>query len=87
MKNKKLNNFVKNHSHFFWYVKDLEKLSKQSIVENTLNYGDFNDVKNLINILGIKNTAKIFYKGANKKRSNYQPQIKNYFNLYFDKYA
>ncbi|KKQ68001.1 MAG: hypothetical protein US88_C0008G0055 [Parcubacteria group bacterium GW2011_GWA2_38_27] len=52
-----------------------------------MNYGDFNDVKKMIKILGIKKVATIFREKSKEKRCNYRPEIKNYFRLYFDKYA
>ncbi len=73
-----------------WYVKDLGKLSDESIVEHVLNYGDWDDVQKMIKILGIKKTAKIFREKSKKSkmgRTNYRPEIINYFSLYFNKYA
>lgn len=82
-----INNFIKQKPYLVWYVKDFKHLSRESIVEHTLNYGDFNDVKKLISILGIKNVADIFRKQLKQKRTNYNPKIINYFKLYFKKYA
>jgi hypothetical protein len=79
--------FVKKRPYFFWHVKSLDKLSVDSVVENTLNYGDWEDFKELIRILGLKKLSFIFYKGLKKKRCNYRPEVKNYFKLYFKKYA
>ena len=70
-----------------WYVKELDSLSEESIVEHTLNYGDFNDIKKLIDILKIDKVARIFQTQIKQKRNNYNPKVKNYFNLYFKKYA
>jgi len=79
--------FIKQRPYLVWYVKDPGKLDNESIVEHVLNYGDWDDVQKMIKILGIKKTAKIFEKESNKKRSNYRPEVKNYFLLYFRKYA
>lgn len=70
-----------------WYVKDLDNASEEAIVESVLNYGDFDDVKKMIKILTIKKTASIFNRQIQRKRNNYDPKIKNYFKLYFKKYA
>lgn len=70
-----------------WYVKDPENLSPEAIVEAVLNYGDFDDVKKLFLILGVKKAAGIFRSRARRKRTNYDPKIAHYFNLYFKKYA
>ena len=73
-----------------WYVKDLGKLDEASIVEHVLNYGDWDDVQGMIKILGMKKTAKIFRKKSTPSkmgRQNYDLQVKNYFQLYFNKHA
>ena len=78
-----IHDFIKKRKHLIWYVRDYDSLSAESIVEATLNYGNWDDVQKLIKILGVKKTARIFYKQAAQKRCNYRPEIKNYFNLYF----
>ncbi|NQU82480.1 MAG: hypothetical protein HQ539_00835 [Parcubacteria group bacterium] len=79
--------FIKKRPYLFWSVKDLDNLSEESIVENVLNYGDFDDIRKMIKILKIQKTAKIFNKQIKQKRNNYDPKIVNYFKLYFKKYA
>jgi len=70
-----------------WYVKEPSRLNDESIVEHTLNYGDWDDVQKLIKILGIKKTSEIFNKQISQRRVNYDAKILNYFKLYFSKYA
>jgi hypothetical protein len=82
-----IESFVKEKPYLFWYIKDLEGLSRESIVEHVLNYGDFDDFKKTVEIMGIDEIAEIFRKQLENKRINYRPEIKNYFTLYFDKYA
>lgn len=85
-----IHDFIKKRKHLIWYVKDYDKLSDDSIVEAVLNYGDWDDVQTLIKIMGIKKVAKIFRaksKPGKWGRTNYRPEIKNYFQLYFNKYA
>lgn len=82
--------FIKSRPYLLWYVKDKSKASPEAVVEAVLNYGDWQDVQKLIKILGIKKTARIFRKKSPKSkigRTNYRPEITNYFNLYFKKYA
>lgn len=79
--------FIKERPHLVWYVKDLSKLDEASIVEHVLNYGDWDDVQTMIKILGMGKVASIFRDRSNLPRSNYRPEIKNYFQLYFQKYA
>ena len=82
-----LRHFIKKRPYLIWYSKNFDGLSAEAIVEAVLNYGDFDDVRKIFSILGLKKTAEIFYKNAWKKRSNYRPEIINYFQLYFKKYA
>ncbi|OGF70169.1 hypothetical protein A3H65_02340 [Candidatus Giovannonibacteria bacterium RIFCSPLOWO2_02_FULL_45_14] len=82
-----LNNFIKKRRHLIWYVEDFDCLSEEAIVEGVLNYGDFDDVKELISILGIKRVSTIFRKQLRHKRINYDPKTINYFRLYFNRYA
>ncbi len=83
----KLNNFIKKRPYLIWYVKDYDALDEVSIVEHTLNYGNWDDVQKMIKLLGIKKTAEIFREHAFRKRTNYGKRARNYFNLYFNKYA
>ena len=84
-----LYDFISKRKHLIWYVKDYRALSEESIVEATLNYGDWDDVRKVIGILGIERMASIFRKqmATGRQRGNYYPDVANYFNLYFDKYA
>ena len=87
MKKTTLQKFIKQKPYLVWYVKNLKTLSNEAIIEATLNYGDFNDIKKMIKIFGLKNTAYIFNAKIKQKRNNYYPKIANYFKLYFKKYA
>ena len=82
-----LADFIKKRRYLVWSTENFENLSPEAIVEAVLNYGDFNDVKKLIAILGIKKMAAIFRKNSRHQRCNYDPKVKNYFQLYFNKYA
>lgn len=83
----KANKIIKDNPYLIWYTKNYDNLSDESVIEAVLNYGNWHHFKKLIKILGIKKTAKIFEKESNRKRSNYYPEVKNYFTLYFNKYA
>jgi len=83
----KLLKFVKKRKYLWWSVKEYEKLSPEAIVEAVLNYGDWDDFQELVKILGLKKVAQIFKRQVTRPRSNYSPKIKNYFQLYFNRYA
>ena len=82
-----ISNFIKKRPYLVWGTRNYGNLSEEAIVENVLNYGDIDDVKEMFSILGVKKSAIIFKKQISQKRNNYRPKIKNYFNLYFKKYA
>lgn len=85
-----VHDFIKKRKYLIWWVKDYNKLDAESVVEATLNYGDWDDVQTLIKILGIKKVAKIFRaksKPSKIGRQNYRREAIHYFNLYFNKYA
>ena len=52
--------FVEKRKHIFWSTKNYAGLSNDAIVEGVLNYGDMDDVKELISVLGVKEIAQIF---------------------------
>lgn len=82
-----IHDFIAQRKHLVWYVRDPRALDNSAIVEAVLNYGDWDDVQEMIRILGIRPVAKIFEKGARQKRCNYRPEVSHYFTLYFQKYA
>ncbi|MEK7669468.1 MAG: hypothetical protein AAB350_02670 [Patescibacteria group bacterium] len=86
-----IHEFIKERPYLVWYVgkKDLDRLDEPSIVEHVLNYGNWDNVQKMIKILGLKKTAEIFYKKSTPDkfgRQNYRPEIKHYFQLYFNKH-
>lgn len=85
--NAALNSFVKSRPYLVWYVKDIEQLSESSIVEHTLNYGNWRDVQELVALLGREKTAEIYSSQRKGKRNNYRPTISHYFDLYFSRHA
>ena len=85
-----IHQFIKARPYLIWYVQNLDKLSEASIVEHVLNYGDWDDVQKMIEILGIKKTAKIFREKSRPDkfgRQNYNEITKHFFTIYFNKYA
>ncbi|OGZ73454.1 MAG: hypothetical protein A2908_04250 [Candidatus Staskawiczbacteria bacterium RIFCSPLOWO2_01_FULL_38_12b] len=82
-----LKEFMLARKHLVWYVKNLESLSVESIIEHTLNYGSWEDVQVLIKILGIGKMAQVFKQQVGGQRTNYHKKTKNYFQMYFKKYA
>lgn len=81
-----IQDFIVSRRYLVWYVKNPATLSEESIVEAVLNYGDWNDFREMIHLLGVGVVADIFRKTVDI-RGSYRPEVKNYFSLYFDKYA
>lgn len=82
--------FLEKHQDLFWHFdsKKLDALSHDIVVEYILNYGDEEAVKELISLLGINQVAKLFFSHTKKdKRTNYIPEVKNFFTLYFNRNA
>ncbi len=89
MASKELQDFIASRKPLIWWVKDYETLGEDSIIEATLNYGTWDDVQELIRIMGIGRVAQIFRKQmvTGRQRGNYYPDIAHYFTLYFNKYV
>jgi hypothetical protein len=92
MNSPKMQNFIREHSDLFWFTPEEQKtnISKDVLVETVLNNGDLNAVKELMKLLGIKQTAKIFTDSLNKsdrRKGNYHELTINYFTLFFNRYA
>lgn len=83
----KRKNLLKKRAILWWGVKDPQNLSDEALLEGVLNYGDLPDVREVFEILGIDEAARIFNKQIKEKRVNYNPQTLNYFKLFFKKYA
>ena len=87
-----LKQYIYKHKNLFWYTPEnkLYNISNSFLVETILNYGDLNAVKNLFEIMGITNVAKIFFDDINiseRRKNNYQALTLNYFTLLFNHYA
>ncbi len=86
MKQTKLQKFTKKRKYLFWDV-HLDGLDEPAVVERILNYGDWDDVQEMFEVIGIKRAAEIFKKQTAEARNSYRRQIKNYYTMYFKKYA
>ena len=81
--------FIRENSSLFWYTPEDKKedISPEFLVETILNYGSLEDIKKLISIIGINEMSKVFFNAKGRKKLNYYPEIYNYFELFFTKYA
>jgi hypothetical protein len=76
---------VKPRSYLWWWVRDSEKLSLQSVVEGVLAYGDMGDVEKLFHLVGRRKVADIFFEQISGSRCNYRPQTVNFFRKVFSR--
>jgi hypothetical protein len=84
-----LKDFIREQSALFWYSSGdkAETVSDELLVETILNYGDMEAVRKLLKVMGVRQTAAIFRGMTGRKQLNYFPEIWNFFNLYFNRYA
>lgn len=80
-----LKTFIENTKPLFWDIKasSLDSLSKTSVLERVLMYGDIADYKKLEEILSKKDAQRNFEMLASKKRCNIAPQTINLFKIHF----
>ena len=80
--------YIAKHSALFWSVGDLSKVTDVLLVETILNYGSWEDVKELIQVLGLSRTAILFRSSTEGRiRDNYFPEVKNFFTLFFKRHV
>jgi len=83
----KAREYVAKHRHINWYS-DPYQLDESAIVEGILNYGTWDEVKQVFSWFGKKTVADIYHSSTSKSfRHNFHPLVKNYFDLYFAKNA
>lgn len=84
-----LRDFIAARPHLIWYSKDYDSMPEESIVEHTLNYGGWDDVQELIRVMGMERVARIFRKQmvTGRQKGNYRRRIRHFFSLYFDKHV
>jgi hypothetical protein len=82
--------YIEQRRGLFWSVggDQLDQISDELLVENILNYGTLEDVRELISLLGLQQVAFLFSKTyKNRPRHNYFPQVANFFDIYFTRHA
>jgi hypothetical protein len=92
MRSPEVKKFIDDHQELFWYTPapKSEKVTDELLVETILNYGTWEQVHELFDIMGINNVAQIFFNFINRSercKGNYNEVILNYFTLYFNRHA
>jgi hypothetical protein len=87
-----LKDLIRKNAALFWYIKDEDKesLPLPVVVEFFLNYASLEDVKELFRIVGIKKVAEVYHtiiSTSERVANNILAINRNYFDLFFRKYA
>lgn len=92
MNSPELQALIRKNADLFWYTKESEKenLPLEVVLEFFLNYASLEDVLELFKIVGLDKAAEVFSKQLNRSErvaNNFNKLSRNYFSLYFKKYA
>lgn len=73
----------------FWYTPEDKKhdISDSLLVETILNEGSLDDFRDLVDALGKKHVAKVFFSASDRQKQNYYPEIYHFFSLVLSQYA
>ena len=80
---------IDKHRGLFWYTPDDQKrnISDALLVERIFNDGTLDDCRELIQTLGAKHVAEVFFSATGRQKQNYYPEIYHFFSLVLRKYA
>ncbi|HRO76736.1 MAG TPA: hypothetical protein PLP27_11380 [Crocinitomicaceae bacterium] len=86
---KEIKTFIRKNRELFWHISDskVEDISLDVLVEYIINYGDYDSVKELFNLLGTDTVATIFRKNTQSSRNNYNKLNRHFFEIYFNRHA
>ena len=81
--------FIEKNKHLFWYIKKdkIQDIGNEVLVEFVFNYGTWDDVKQLIKIIGFQELKIVYEATTERKIGNYMPEMYNYLSLIVAKYA
>lgn len=84
-----MKDFIRQHQALFWYSPEdkTETVTDELLVETIINYGTLENIHELFEVMGLKETATVFRQMTGRKALNFYPEIRNFFELYFDKYV
>ena len=84
-----IKHFIRERSNLFWYIpaNKKEEISHELLVETIFNYGDLNDVRQLIMIMGIEQLSDIFSGIKGRKKLNYYPEMYHFYSVLINKYV
>ncbi|MBU1322457.1 hypothetical protein KKE75_00155 [Patescibacteria group bacterium] len=83
----KARNIIRHNPGLIWYTKSYDQLDIRSVAEAVLNYGTWDEFKNLSKIIGVNALARVFASLDSMPRNNLLPKVRSYFKLYFKHHA
>lgn len=89
MNSPEIKQFIREHSSLFWYTPEdkKEEIGEEFLIETIFNYGNLDDFRQLVKLIGMEQLSKIFFALQGRKKLNYYPEIYHFFSLLFNKYA
>ena len=80
---------IEKHKNLFWYTPEGKKqdISDALLVERILNDGSLDDFRELMDTLGGKRVAEVFFSAQGRQKKNSYTEIYHFFSLVLKKYA
>jgi hypothetical protein len=81
--------FITKNASLFWYIKKeaIPNIGNEVLVEFIFNYGSWEDVKELIKIIGFKELKRVYDDVSDRKTGNYLPEMLDLMGRITHKYA
>jgi hypothetical protein len=81
--------FIDKNKHLFWYIKKeaIPNISNDVLVEFIFNYGTWEDVKELIKIIGFQELKQVYENITDRRIGNYIPEMLDLMGRITHKYA
>jgi hypothetical protein len=81
--------FIEKNKHLFWYIKKeaIPNIGNDVLVEFIFNYGTWDDVKELIKIIGFQELKLVYENVTDRRIGNYIPEMLDLMGRITHKYA
>ena len=81
--------FITKHSDLFWYIKKeaIPNIGNEVLAEFIFNYGTWQDVKDLIKIIGHQELKRVYDEITDRKIGNYIPEMLDLMSRITQKHA
>jgi len=81
--------FIEKNASLFWYIKKeaIPNIDNEVLVEFIFNYGTWENVKELISIIGFQELKRVYELVTDRKVGNYIPEMLDLMGRIAYKYA